>query len=112
MSKKPILIVPTARSTGETGEILAWRALVLSGSACPSVSFFYRLIGRTGKPFLSVPMKNVDRSVYTIASNELGEGIRSGAEDFEYYIKAECSGHEDAVFPAGAPAASQTMVWV
>ena len=112
VSKKTILIVPTARSTGETGETLAWRALVLSSSACPSVSFFYRLIGRTEMPFSFVPMKKVDRSVYTITSNALGEGISSGAEDFEYYIKAECSDHEDAVFPAGAPAASQTMVWL
>ena len=108
------LIVPTVRSTAERNETggFVWRALVL-GQGCTGVTLHTRSLGdatvhnteRTGAAFRPVAIPNLGRAVYQLAlgAEQLPEN------DFEWYVTADGCG---AVFPAGAPTVTQTVVWM
>ena len=108
----PRLIVPTARTSADTGDATtSFRALLLGAAqfACTGATLHHRPLGSGGDAWTAAPMANVGRSVFTLAL----ANAQLGPVDYEYYISATggpaCAA---AVFPAGAPAVAQSVVWM
>eukprot|EP01065_Artemidia_motanka_P023929 TRINITY_DN28586_c0_g1_i1.p1 TRINITY_DN28586_c0_g1~~TRINITY_DN28586_c0_g1_i1.p1 ORF type:complete len:929 (+),score=311.43 TRINITY_DN28586_c0_g1_i1:88-2874(+) len=96
---KPILTVPVARSTADEGAPFSIRALVLAEQRC-AVTLFHRELG--AGPFTSTAFANANRSVFTAS-------LPAPRSDFEWYASAACGG-DGAVFPAGAPDVTHSVV--
>ena len=104
------LIVPTVRSTAEKSQPMALRALVLADSTITvqGVTVYTKPLGSTVS---FAPTKGVRlapaRDVFSVS---LPETIT--AADFEWYAEVEtgAGGTPGAVFPAGAPAVTQSVV--
>ena len=103
----PRLIVPVARATVVKGEILSVRALVLAKAAskCAVPALLSRASGSSGA-FASLAMTRVapGRAVYTAA-------LPAATDDFEWYVAVQCAASAGGtlVFPAGSPAAAQSV---
>jgi hypothetical protein len=113
-TKSTRLIVPTARTTATIGEKVSWRALVLEGSECvpypaTGVLLMFRGIGNTSGTWSSLVMNHVGRSVWEVSGSD-AHGSNFPGTDIEYYVKLQGWGG-GVVFPAGAPAVVQTLVW-
>ena len=108
------LIVPTVRSTAETGKPFALRALVLAPATLPvaGVTFYTKPLGSGSDskdglgPFTAHIASRVaaDRNVFTVS---LPAAVT--AADFEWYAQST-GGPTGGVFPAGAPAVTQSVV--
>ncbi len=94
------VIVPTARTAREAGEVLKLKVIVLAATPPREAALFWRELGR-GK-FQPIPLRNVARGVYTVE-------LPASARDVEYYIRAAAR-ESEAVFPPTAPALNQTVI--
>jgi hypothetical protein len=104
----PRLIVPTVRSTAEKGQPLALRALSLAPTAAQGVIFYTKPLGSAALDFTPIKATRVaaGRDVFTVS---LPASVT--AVDFEWYAEVDSGGsNAGAVFPAGAPAVTQSVV--
>jgi hypothetical protein len=96
----PRVIVPALRTSLESGEPLALKALVLAREKPASVELRWRRLGPGA--FRTVPFEPKARGVYALILPPPEGAI-------EYYIEVRAGG-ETALFPATAPALNQTVV--
>jgi hypothetical protein len=94
------IIVPTVRASLETDEALKLRVIVLGAGEADKVELFWRTMGAGA--YAAVPLTNIGRSVFRVE-------LPAPAADIEYYLKTNVGG-KDVFYPAGAPAAAQTVV--
>ncbi len=100
---RPRLIVPTARSSIRSGEVLSLKVMVLADAPPAKAVLHYREMGRG--PFRPIPIEHVARGVYTAAFPPGG-----AKTDVEYYVEAAVSDGQSLRFPATAPKLNQTLV--
>jgi hypothetical protein len=94
------IFVPAVRTSLEAGEALKIKAVVLSEGTPDSAAVRWREMGRG--EFRSVPLEHKARGVYVAT-------IPPPAGAIEYYVEVKAGG-ETALFPATAPALSQTVI--
>ncbi|MFH1070355.1 MAG: hypothetical protein V1794_12120, partial [Candidatus Glassbacteria bacterium] len=98
----PRLIVPVARTSVSTGEILKLKAIFIGGSPETAV-IRWRPLGQGS--FAEIPLERLGRGVYTA-----GLGPDATSDDLEYYIQALTAAGDTLRFPATAPLLNQTVV--
>jgi hypothetical protein len=96
----PRIIVPTVRSSLESGENLMLKVIILAQDLPSESALYWRDLGKG--PFRAVPLERVGRCVYAVTMPDVGA-------DIEYYIKARVDG-KDIVYPPTAPELNQTIV--
>jgi hypothetical protein len=96
----PRIIVPALRSSLEEGEKLVLKVIILSKGQPLSADLFWRPLG--GGRFAAVPLRKVDRAVYTVE-------VPSHNADIEFYVEAKVD-DRDLFFPAMAPELNQTVI--
>ena len=94
------IIVPSVRTSLETGEALTLKVIILSQDPPQDAALYWRELGK-GR-FEAVPLEKIARGVYSVS-------VSGGDKDIEYYIRA-LAGEREAVFPVTAPALNQTVV--
>lgn len=94
------IIVPSARTSLETGESLTLKVMILAQDPPELAEFHWRELGK-GK-FQAVPLQKITRSVYSVT-------VPAVDKDIEYYIQAR-AGARDVFFPVTAPELNQTVV--
>jgi hypothetical protein len=96
----PRIIVPALRGSLDEGEKLVLKVMILSKGQPASAELFWRPLG-TGR-FSAVPLRKLDRAVYTVE-------VPSNNADIEFYIEAKVD-DQDVFFPATAPELNQTVI--
>ncbi len=94
------IIVPAARTLLAEGESLALRVIILAAAPPSEAALHWRPLG--AGEYAAIPLKRAARGVYEVTCPETGG-------DIEYYIKVRV-GEKETVYPATAPAISQTVV--
>jgi hypothetical protein len=97
------IIVPTVRTQAAQGEPLTLRVIVLSPGGAAQGALCWRPLGHG--EFQRVPLAQVGRGVNKVVLPAAPDGVTA----LEYYIEAEAAGTK-VVWPASAPALSQTVV--
>lgn len=94
------LIVPTVRTLATSGESLTLKMIAVDKQPVKAATLYWRPLGE--RKYKRVAAKHVARAVFSVTV--------PAAADFEYYIEAKAAGGKKIVWPATAPALSQTVV--
>jgi hypothetical protein len=103
------IIVPTLRTTIESGERLNLKVMIMTpgagrkGETLPTGSLFWRPLGKGD--FNRIPLTHVARRAYQAELPVMPAGTAA----IEYYLQAKC-GQTTINFPTTAPAQNQTVV--
>ncbi|MCX6926723.1 MAG: malectin domain-containing carbohydrate-binding protein [Verrucomicrobia bacterium] len=97
----PRMIVMTARTAAAKGESLTLKIVALDKQPVSQVAVHVRPLGRGD--WQTIPAAHVARAVHNVS-------LPAAQDDLEYYVTAETSGGEKLLWPATAPALSQTVV--
>lgn len=95
------IIVPTVRSQVAKGEALSLQIMVLASRPCPSVTVRVRELGAWH--WKKSDVKHLGQAVYRAALPVMDK-------DYEYYVEAKMEDGKKLIWPATAPAMSQTVV--
>lgn len=97
----PRVIVPTVRTHIAEGERLTVKVILLDEHPMKAAVLYSRAMGKG--EYVKSELKHLRRAVYQAE-------VPHAAEDIEYYIEAWTAGGQRLVWPATAPACSQTVV--